>query len=520
MCIPNRTKYNSKMVDMISMSLLFLLPLLVISILYFRIGVALWKSSNSNMPSASASAESSSSSGRCDSNTGNANEPKSPKPSLFGRDRKKRTLHTMTCLKLNCTQCKHRGSRKRKRRSSGSFYGADKLSHQAAVNPSTGNFASTRGPTRNVNGLTISYNGSSSLNPTCQTACSSVTQHQHETTNIQCCTCASAIASRSGAQSVPVSPYLKRDSTPISSPTPSSIATEPIILVKFEKKSSLKKCKRNQCTIMLRSAVSANTLNDESRPENEGKGEYNNCYNGHFLREHESNCITQRGDSEGASCSCNEMGATDMLLSCPLCKTLEIPGSQHDLSLKLRSHETGCDKNPDFNHLNCPIHHNGHCGASCPTPGNVPIGINFKAMNSSTHPPTIPTIKGPKRMRVIRSSKYGTRALQCRRRIIKMLIIIVFAFALCHLPYHARKIWQYWGKGYEAGSVFSTLFTPITFLIMYVQSGINPILYAFMSRKFRNSFADLLCCNMRRSLKMSRNLSVRSTNAIQLSQAA
>ncbi|KAK9872248.1 hypothetical protein WA026_017049 [Henosepilachna vigintioctopunctata] len=47
--------------------------------------------------------------------------------------------------------------------------------------------------------------------------------------------------------------------------------------------------------------------------------------------------------------------------------------------------------------------------------------------------------------------------LRARRGVIRMLIIVVFAFALCHLPFHARKIWQYWSTSYHGATDFSAL---------------------------------------------------------------
>lgn len=208
---------------------------------------------------------------------------------------------------------------------------------------------------------------------------------------------------------------------------------------------------------------------------------------------------------------------------------------------------SSCDQNFDGHCFQGPV-----CGASCPFCGagcgdthqkvfrchhhnHSPLPNNFvdssqkltkfsTTNNGSCLPgvtaaaPTAP--KRIRRMRVIRSSKYGTSALLSRRRIIRMLIVVVLAFALCHLPFHARKVWQYWSPKwgqYEPGSVFSMLFTPITFLIMYANSAINPILYAFMSKKFRMSFKDLLRCRVRHSLRIHRNASMRSTHVVPLS---
>lgn len=75
--------------------------------------------------------------------------------------------------------------------------------------------------------------------------------------------------------------------------------------------------------------------------------------------------------------------------------------------------------------------------------------------------------------------------LKARKGVIKMLIVVVWTFALCNLPLHARKMWQYWSPFYVGSSDFSALLTPLTFLIAYFNSAVNPLLYAFLSRNFR-----------------------------------
>lgn len=75
--------------------------------------------------------------------------------------------------------------------------------------------------------------------------------------------------------------------------------------------------------------------------------------------------------------------------------------------------------------------------------------------------------------------------LKARRGVIRMLIIVVSTFAVCNLPLHARKMWQYWSSDYRGNSNFSALFTPLTSLVTYFNSGVNPLLYAFLSKNFR-----------------------------------
>ncbi|CAG5022027.1 unnamed protein product [Parnassius apollo] len=92
-------------------------------------------------------------------------------------------------------------------------------------------------------------------------------------------------------------------------------------------------------------------------------------------------------------------------------------------------------------------------------------------------------------------SHLSQNVLRARRGVVRMLIVVVLTFAVCNLPFHARKMWQYWSSGYEGTSDFSALFTPLTFLITYFNSGINPLLYAFLSKNFRKGMRELLFCN-------------------------
>lgn len=47
-------------------------------------------------------------------------------------------------------------------------------------------------------------------------------------------------------------------------------------------------------------------------------------------------------------------------------------------------------------------------------------------------------------------------------------------------------------KDYEGDSNFNAILTPLTFLVAYFNSGVNPLLYAFLSRNFRNGVQEVL----------------------------
>ncbi|KAK7789729.1 hypothetical protein R5R35_007296 [Gryllus longicercus] len=94
---------------------------------------------------------------------------------------------------------------------------------------------------------------------------------------------------------------------------------------------------------------------------------------------------------------------------------------------------------------------------------------------------------------------FTQNVLRARRGVVRMLIVVVVTFALCNLPIHVRKLWQHGGNawGYYGNSEFSRLLTPLTFLLTYVNSGINPLLYAFMSRNFRKGLREVVCGPLR-----------------------
>lgn len=51
---------------------------------------------------------------------------------------------------------------------------------------------------------------------------------------------------------------------------------------------------------------------------------------------------------------------------------------------------------------------------------------------------------------------------------------------------------------YDGASNFNALLTPLTFLLSYFNSAINPLLYAFLSKNFRRAMRELLYCSNRK----------------------
>ena len=89
-------------------------------------------------------------------------------------------------------------------------------------------------------------------------------------------------------------------------------------------------------------------------------------------------------------------------------------------------------------------------------------------------------------------------ALIVRRKVIRLLLAIVITFTLCITPYHFRVIWQFHGYPLQTNfTICIPLFSQISFILYFLNSGLNPFLYAFLSKNFRNSVADVMCCRHR-----------------------
>lgn len=68
----------------------------------------------------------------------------------------------------------------------------------------------------------------------------------------------------------------------------------------------------------------------------------------------------------------------------------------------------------------------------------------------------------------------------------------------------------YRSDSYKGSSNFNAVLTPLTFLVSYFNSAINPLLYAFLSKNFRKGMRELLCCSYKKS-KMGEPYQPRTT---------
>lgn len=82
--------------------------------------------------------------------------------------------------------------------------------------------------------------------------------------------------------------------------------------------------------------------------------------------------------------------------------------------------------------------------------------------------------------------------LQGKKRVISMLLVIVFLFFLCWTPIFVVNAWQ----AFDPSSKYRLSGAPISFihLLSYTSACVNPIVYCFMNKKFRQSLLNIFPC--------------------------
>ncbi|XP_041820830.1 cholecystokinin receptor type A [Chelmon rostratus] len=92
----------------------------------------------------------------------------------------------------------------------------------------------------------------------------------------------------------------------------------------------------------------------------------------------------------------------------------------------------------------------------------------------------------------------STANLMAKKRVIRMLLVIVFLFFLCWTPVFVVNAWQ----AFDRRSAYRLTGAPISFihLLSYTSACVNPIIYCFMNKRFRQGMlATFTCCSCLRS---------------------
>lgn len=99
---------------------------------------------------------------------------------------------------------------------------------------------------------------------------------------------------------------------------------------------------------------------------------------------------------------------------------------------------------------------------------------------------------------IVTGPYHSERLIRTWRKVVKLLVAVVLCFALCNLPFHLRKMLTYYHPAYKPTTNAALMFTPLSNLLMYLNSALNPILYSFMSHNFRACVRDVLTRYTRR----------------------
>ncbi|XP_053715589.1 cholecystokinin receptor type A [Synchiropus splendidus] len=108
----------------------------------------------------------------------------------------------------------------------------------------------------------------------------------------------------------------------------------------------------------------------------------------------------------------------------------------------------------------------------------------------------------------------STANLMAKKRVIRMLLVIVFLFFLCWTPVFVVNAWQ----AFDRRSAYRLTGAPISFihLLSYTSACVNPIIYCFMNKRFRQGMlATFTCCRCfgKAGSRLGRSAVIKQTRA-------
>ncbi|XP_046385210.1 5-hydroxytryptamine receptor 1-like [Ischnura elegans] len=136
--------------------------------------------------------------------------------------------------------------------------------------------------------------------------------------------------------------------------------------------------------------------------------------------------------------------------------------------------------------IRCCFHQGGHCSGRQQSSTNNGRGISG-ASSASRH--TTSSVGGTVLMTNTNVSTEGQ--LRSRRKAAKMLVAVVLMFAVCYFPVHLLGIMRYMVKLPQTDEWVAL--SMISHWLCYANSAVNPVIYNFMSGKFRKEFRRTFC---------------------------
>ena len=89
----------------------------------------------------------------------------------------------------------------------------------------------------------------------------------------------------------------------------------------------------------------------------------------------------------------------------------------------------------------------------------------------------------------------GTRSEYRKKQASRLIILVVVIFAIFWLPIHIHLLLAWWDQLPLQNSVYESV-SILWNVLAYFNSCVNPIIYNFASRDFRDSFHEAVCCCM------------------------
>jgi allatostatin receptor len=93
---------------------------------------------------------------------------------------------------------------------------------------------------------------------------------------------------------------------------------------------------------------------------------------------------------------------------------------------------------------------------------------------------------------VVPGGSQRAESIRSKKRVTRMVVIVVAIFALCWLP--IQVVFMVQNFGYYSDDISYIALQMVANCLAYMNSCVNPILYAFLSDNFRRSFRKVLCC--------------------------
>lgn len=94
-------------------------------------------------------------------------------------------------------------------------------------------------------------------------------------------------------------------------------------------------------------------------------------------------------------------------------------------------------------------------------------------------------VKRLRSVRILSGSKEKDRNL---RRITRMVLVVVAAFVVCWTPIQIMVLAQF--LGFNLSSLFTVVLMHFCIALGYVNSSLNPVLYAFLDENFKRCFRE------------------------------